>query len=155
MVELHKSARPACLLLVLAAALVLSGHGWNAAADGANSAYEVRMDLLRLVGWLQGGGKPIYGHLDAAGNFLPEDTLSAPVVNRPVQAKEAVYEYRSGNLIKGTLRQDGGFIPELGSKVTTLKDYLKTYDPENSPRIYNLPGFIVKKGQETPPEPGK
>ncbi len=57
---------------------------------------------------------------------------------------EAVWEYRSGRLIKGMLQATGNFVPELGSKVIDFKDY----DPELRPgRIYNLPGTLKKKAE--------
>lgn len=60
-----------------------------------------------------------------------------------LQNKAKVYEYRSGRLILGSFDVQGNFIPETHSQVITLKEYLDTYDPEKSPRIYNLPGRIV------------
>src|SRR5262249_51079484 len=64
------------------------------------------------------------------------------VINKPRRANELVYEYRVGNLIKGTLDIEGNFIPELGSEVIPFTDY--RYDGE-ALRIYNLPGKIIPK----------
>ena len=46
----------------------------------------------------------------------------------------------------GEIDDKGNFVPELGSKVIPLKNYLKDYQPGKTPRIYNLPRQIVKRG---------
>jgi hypothetical protein len=63
------------------------------------------------------------------------------VYNRPRDGKPAedVYEFRSGRLIEGELKADGNFVPKLGSKVTSFKDYAPG---PAARRIYNLPGVL-------------
>jgi hypothetical protein len=99
------------------------------------------------------------GKLSSRGDFLPEPGL--PIVAttqlpRPFRLRpgirqniiynspttrngvEDVYEVRSGRLIRGRIHASGNFQPEIGSKVTTFRDY----DLRKDPRIYNLPGTL-------------
>jgi hypothetical protein len=104
--------------------------------------YVYKEDLGRIVAMLK-GGKVVYGQLDAAGNFLDVEALKPDyVMNEPQQANEPVYEFRSGTLIKGTLRKDGKFVPDEGSEIIDLKKYEVK---ERGPRIYNLPGYLEEK----------
>jgi hypothetical protein len=41
--------------------------------------------------------------------------------------------------------EEGNFVPLVGAKVTDFKDYL--YSP-SAPKIYNLPGKFVRKGEK-------
>jgi hypothetical protein len=50
---------------------------------------------------------------------------------------EAVYEYRSGLLIYGHLKEGGYFVPMVGSKIIPFADYVPG---PGTVRIYNLPG---------------
>jgi hypothetical protein len=116
-------------------------------------SYQFAQDLAPYVGVLR-HGKVWLGHLDAAGNFLPEPRVApldpgAPfsgpqyvVINKPTRPNEPVYEYRSATLIRGVLDNEGNFIPEIGTKVISIKEF--QYGP-NALRIYNLPGKFVKK----------
>jgi hypothetical protein len=102
------------------------------------------------------------GHLDDAGDFVPEYNLPPFPLVQPWRVvysgltgapnlsyynlpkggeKEDVYEYRSGRLLKGTLLKSGTFVPELGSEVLDFKDY---QPGPNARRIYNLPGQLRK-----------
>jgi hypothetical protein len=99
----------------------------------------------------------LLGKLDRYGEFQLEsknlkNSTSLPqwrqiAINPPTPAGKKVYEFRSGRLIKGEIKDDGSFVPDLGSKVIEFKDY--TYDPEGI-QIYNLPGRFVE--QEKPGE---
>lgn len=115
---------------------------------------------------LQRGDKLWLGALDAAGNFVPDYRAgwlpigghsAAPRyigLNTMLSANTSAltYEHRSGRLIKGVLVPDGSFVPELGSRVTELKDF--SYDPDQPlHEIYNLPDFkaieaLIKKARE-------
>jgi hypothetical protein len=64
------------------------------------------------------------------------------IINARRPGREQVYEYRSGQLIKGELDKEGNFVPELGSKVMSFKDYRAG---KEALQIYNLPGRFVKK----------
>ena len=107
---------------------------------------------------LQHGDVWSIGKLDAAGNFLPDPQwmnlrvmLSSSPGGRLINPGGyigSVYEYRSGRLILGKLDDKGNFIPELGGKVIALSEYLSKYRPGKSPKVYNLPGRIVKRGSK-------
>jgi hypothetical protein len=101
------------------------------------------------------GKRESFGTLDAAGNFVPNPKLlnierqpySGPMrpgqlVNFPDLRHPNVFEYRSGRLIPGRLDDQGNFIPKLGGKIISLKDY---HYSKSAPRIWNLPGHFVKK----------
>lgn len=100
-------------------------------------------------------GYVIPGNLDAAGTFLPDpkclpykwgEGRSAGRAYRVINCLPGTaYEYRSGRLILGFIDQEGTFIPDLGSKVISIKDYKPG---GNAAPIYNLPGKFVKKGEE-------
>src|SRR5260370_42682883 len=60
-------------------------------------------------------------------------------------AKKRIYEYRSGRLLLGEMDEQGNFIPTVGAKVTDFKDYVYS---TQGPKIYNLPGKFVRKGEE-------
>lgn len=95
-------------------------------------------------------GKNYAGRLDAAGNFVWEPTWSAGISGPELlnmADDKPVYEYRSGYLIKGIINEHLKFVPELGSKVISFKDYRYS---KNAIRIYNLPGEFVDKN--LPPE---
>jgi hypothetical protein len=137
---------------VILPALTLSGQELK---TGTGETYELRLETPYKV-TLARMGKWFVGYLDENGDFSIVETISGgislpfylpPIYNYPAKnVDEAVYEYRrSGLLIKGTLDGDGYFVPEAGSKVITLKEYLQEYDPKKSLRIYNLPGRIVKR----------
>lgn len=99
------------------------------------------------------------GRLDKHGEFQfeskhPKSSPSFPewrkiAINPPTPAGKKVYELRSGRLIKGEIRDDGSFVPDLKSKVTEFRDY--EYSPSAIP-IYNLPGrFVEPKKRPTKP----
>jgi hypothetical protein len=96
------------------------------------------------------------GKLDAAGNFDPDPHFhnikgglsSSPpfrVMNELNPKKERVYEFRSERLILGELDEKGNFVPDVGSKVIEFKNYLYK---KGAVRIYNLPGYYLKKGEK-------
>ncbi len=138
----------------LAVALLLPG-------SVQQESYRFVLDTQPMVGVLSTPFGPKYprlsfGRLDAAGNFHPErrwfqvtpdfpqGNPTTNVINRP---PGPAYEYRSGRLILGDLDQAGNFVPRAGSTIIPLADYLDTYQPEKSIRIYNLPGRLDKKAQ--------
>ncbi|HZU34599.1 MAG TPA: hypothetical protein VFA18_01750 [Gemmataceae bacterium] len=98
----------------------------------------------------------VLGHLDARGDFIPDPKrLWTPLpepgqglrfrwLNVPQMPNETVYEFRCGILILGVLDKRGNFVPRTGSEPIDLNDYR----PGNgAPRIYNLPGRLVKIGK--------
>jgi hypothetical protein len=97
------------------------------------------------------GEKWHVGFLDGDGEFVTTQVLkglSVPFELPPFyhfpsgidEKGELVYEYRSGQLVKGTLNWEGNFVPEAGSRVISLKDY---HHGKDALRIYNLPGRFV------------
>jgi hypothetical protein len=137
----------------------------------ANAPFGFRLEpLIRFSGregppWFAHvrGQEMALGHLDQAGDFVPDPGLPPLPLVRPVQAvngptgepvpilynlpregeREDVYEYRSGRLLQGTLLKNGTFVPDLHSKVLELKDYVP--GAPGGRRIYNLPGRLVKE----------
>jgi hypothetical protein len=117
---------------------------------------------------MQRGGLRYWGHLDAAGNFLPDRNRTPYPVDGPLISgaplarfanfprggqEEQVYEFRSGRLIKGTLNKQGDFVPDAHAKVTSFGDY---YYHSKAIRIYNLPGkFVAKEHLKTINEKGR
>jgi hypothetical protein len=106
------------------------------------------LNLSRRVA-LVAGDQFLHGRLDLDGNFLIEasypinSAYSGPryeLINAPAPV---VYEFRSSRLIKGEIRKDGRFVPEISSKVIDFKEY--KYSP-SAIRIYNLPGRFVEEG---------
>jgi len=81
------------------------------------------------------------------------------------RVEEPVYEYQDGKLIFGKLVVPtydwqlncwviGPEFQPSGSRTPVdLEFYLATYDPQKSPRIYNLPGRIVRIRQVPPDDP--
>jgi hypothetical protein len=64
-----------------------------------------------------------------------------------------VYEFRSGVLAPGEIREGGNFAPEVGGKIVAFADY--TYTPDATP-IWNLPGgFRPEKPPEKPADKKK
>jgi hypothetical protein len=135
------------LLLIL-----LSGLLWNFLL----APLDYKEDLEVLVWHLQ-GTKKYLGRLDAAGNFIAEDTFGFPlnsplgigkaanarITNAPSDGmSERAYEYRSGRLVKGTLVKDGHFVPDKGSSVIPFEKYVPI---RGNLRIYNLPGRFVER----------
>jgi hypothetical protein len=105
----------------------------------------------RLV-WISRGELDLIGRLDTDGNFLQEwqfarqatgSRPAADLINFPGLQPRAVYEFRSGRLIKGQLMPNGNFVPEAGSKVMKFEDY--RYSPDDAIYIWNLPGYFKKK----------
>lgn len=93
----------------------------------------------------------LLGKLDKHGELQLEsknlkNSTSLPewrkiAINPPTPAGKKVYEFRSGRLIRGEIKDDGSFVPDIGSKVTEFKDYKYTTD---AIPIYNLPGRFVE-----------
>lgn len=104
---------------------------------------EFKAELARWVRMLDDRGKEVWGYFDETGKFHQQEP---EIINKPKKDNEPVWEYRSGSLIKGLLKSDGTFVPELGSDITRFKDYKFE---KGSLRIYNLPGRFVEK-QEKP-----
>src|SRR5229473_3577874 len=105
------------------------------AADLSGEArYEYVEDRSRAVA-VHFGETLIMGKIDRAGNFVPNPGQRALKMGMPGSGAppliinyrrpgiERVFEYRSGRLIKGELDREGNFVPELGSKVISFKDY--------------------------------
>lgn len=92
----------------------------------------------------------LLGKLDTNGEFRLEsknlrNSTELPkwrtiAINPPTFRGEKVYELRSGRLIRGEIKDDGSFVPDLRSRVIDFRDY--RYYPDG-PRIYNLPGYFV------------
>jgi hypothetical protein len=127
--------------------------------------YKYNADFPILV-TIQRGGHFYFGTLDEDGDFLrgPGDRDPwFPFPGGPIRfpppynstsdgEAEAVYEFRSGVLIKGKLALTGpqedlsgyasywNFVPEIGSKVIPLEGFHKD---RLALRIYNLPGKFV------------
>jgi hypothetical protein len=116
--------------------------------------FRYKEDLSRSI-CLFRDGKYSYGELDSAGNFVAQGppgprhafetgplrhTVGIPrdAKGDPTE-KEAIYEYRSGLLIPGTLMKSGNFVPTEGAKVIPFKDF--RFSP-TSTRVYNLPGVF-------------
>jgi len=122
--------------------------------------YVFVLDVQRWVCIMRHGDQ-LLGKLDPAGNFLLESKRpttsggSGPprvLLNKNYQWRpQAVYEYRSGRLIKGELTPEGDFLPEVGSKVIRFEEY--KFGP-NALTIWNLPGYFkkVEKGKDAKDE---
>jgi hypothetical protein len=122
--------------------------------------YEFVPDPRRWVQVNRNEGNQHYlsrGRLDAAGNLVPDKywlnwDQSLPIsglhaIHLNEITYQAVYEYRSGVLVKGRIDDRScNFVPDLGSKVVTFQDYLRGYRAGVDPRIWNLPGTIERKG---------
>jgi hypothetical protein len=117
--------------------------------------YELVPDTNRWVEVKRWDGDQIYwsiGRLDAVGNFVPDEEYfnrTGPKTKAPPNVTllnrdgmGAVYEYRSGALVKGRINGMLNFVPEVGSTVIDFKDY--KYGPGALP-IWNLPGSFKKK----------
>jgi hypothetical protein len=112
--------------------------------------YIFHEDLSRPVA-VYAGEFVLLGKLDNCGEFLresknPKSSPSLPewrkiAINPPTPPGRKVYEFRSGRLIKGEIKEDGSFVPDVASKVTDFKDY--EYSPGGI-QIYNLPGRFIE-----------
>ena len=142
----------ACRLLSTLLSLLTSVPFFLAAPAPVLDEYEFVRNLDRYVGFKHGDSYSV-GKLDEAGNFLPDPrwcnvkgALSdAPPFTLLNDRPGRVYEYRSGRLIIGDIDEKGLFLPDLGSRIMSLKDYRPG---GTTPRIYNLPGSFVKKGEK-------
>jgi hypothetical protein len=112
--------------------------------------YEFKLDSDRVVVIMR-GDYYLFGKLDKSGDFAETGKASitsglsagsSAILNHPFIRGRAVYEYRSGRLIKGMLDRSGAFVPEVSSKVIDFKDY--RYSPD-AIHIWNLPGTFVPK----------
>src|SRR5262249_33357830 len=80
---------------------------------------------------IERGDIELLGKLDSDGYFLESARFSrhgfASAGTKPSVLINGnpgpAYEYRSGRLIKGVIRADGNFVPDIGSKVILFKDY--------------------------------
>ncbi|MCI0640613.1 MAG: hypothetical protein L0Y72_00180 [Gemmataceae bacterium] len=151
------NTRSMMVVVVFFAFLLGEGKGQTEGPKKSEPEYEFRLDVKRILVLFSKDYFEV-GRLNADGRFIPQgprrpNGFNSPledfeeVINSPRFSSEPVYEFRSAHLIKGVLMEDCVFVPELGSKVIDLESYLKDYDPKKSPRIYNLPGRIVKKGE--------
>ena len=124
--------------------------------------YKFVPNTERLVG-ISRNKSLLIGHLDADGEFhqtrrfdpLGGDGLeelglivySGPAyddLNLGSTTPQRVFEFRSGMLIPGTIRELGNFLPEEGGKIVSFKTY--QYSKSAIP-IWNLPGryeIVVK-----------
>ncbi|MBX9627020.1 MAG: hypothetical protein K2X82_24675 [Gemmataceae bacterium] len=123
--------------------------------------WEFRPDYeMRVPYWWPGEGL-VYGHFGVTGVFVPDPlsegdgprlVLDLPwAVNFPQgdpdkprseQPPEAVYEFRLGVLVPGTLHHPGVFVPTVGGRAIGVDDYRPERGGKKAPRIYNLPGTI-------------
>jgi hypothetical protein len=119
--------------------------------------YEFRQDLI--IEYLLGlGDIEVFGHVDAAGNFIAERGIGVYRRGQPLSAippatmlnvpDEPVYEYRSGRLVPGNMDDDGNFLADLGAKVMNFEDY---HAVAGARPICNLPGRFVEKGKKPAP----
>lgn len=131
------------------------------AHNPANTPYVdlgYRQDLNQNL-CLISGDKMVSGKLDAHGNFLPDPLkgqwafkgsfswISGPPITSIINRwgpDSLVYEYRSGMLVQGRFNNQYRFIPNPGSKVIRLHDFLRRR--ERVP-IYNLPGDLYPEDQ--------
>ena len=137
----------------------------SAATGKQQVEYKFVPNTERLVG-IYRRDSLLIGQLDSEGEFhqtrrfdplpiLGSDELdvlkiivySGPAYERLNQGTETpmrVYEFRSGMLIPGTIRERGNFVPEEGGKIVSFKTY--QYSKSAIP-IWNLPGryeIVVK-----------
>lgn len=133
--------------------MVLNVHLCATTADH-QSTFVYIQDLSRRVG-VYSGGDLLIGRLDSNGALLVEihDVGAKSFTRLPIyqlitpstiEGTRAVYEFRSGRLIKGHMLNGGRFIPDLGSLVLDFAEYKFS---RNAIPIYNLPGYFreVKK----------
>jgi hypothetical protein len=94
----------------------------------------------------------LIGKIDKRGEFHVEHTLGvefstsgglpAGILVIPASGPAIdVYEYRSGMLIPGQLK-DGYFVPKKGGTIVSFDEY--KYGPE-AKKIWNLPGHFEEK----------
>jgi hypothetical protein len=102
------------------------------------------------VGLLRGDCLLGLGTLNGGGDFCIT-TYLIELVNKPRRPQEPVYRFVSDTLVKGTLRADGSFVPDVGGAVTAFKDYRPG---KEIPRIYNLPGRFIPPPKEDVKEAG-
>jgi hypothetical protein len=102
------------------------------------------------VGLLRGDCMLGLGTLNGGGDFIIT-TYLIELVNKPRRPQEPVYRFLSDSLVKGTLRDDGSFVPDVGGAVTAFKDYCPG---KEIPRIYNLPGRFIFPLKEDGKEAG-
>jgi hypothetical protein len=101
----------------------------------------------RFVGIFRGEWL-LFGNLDKNGEFTEKarrkasEAGSTPtIINRLHKDVKKVYEFRSGRLIPGEMK-DFVFVPEIGGKIIDFSDY--KYSP-SAPPIWNLPGRFIEK----------
>lgn len=104
-----------------------------------------------------------FGDLIPNYGFTPSLNLSFGAIDRYYYINfnprnQPAYEHRSGRLIKGHIacadirRGTGVFVPEIGSTIGDLADYVTGLD---KPQIYNLPHTWRIAGPEIDPLTGK
>ena len=141
--------------------LLITQFGWNTAAE---ADWEFQPDHKVDVAWRLPSSGVTGGRLNVAGTFVPNplggdssmtfarEVMSPSAINDPQEnikivpyhQEERVYEFRSGSLVLGILRFPGTFLPTVGKPVIWIDDYKPTKDGKPAPRIYNLPGKMVK-----------
>jgi hypothetical protein len=125
--------------------------------------FQYRPAPARLVGVLR-EKKIVFGRLNSKGTFIEDRNLpvvdskgqaaveitsaegkkvEVPIINEPLRPEELVYEYRSGNLTVGRLTPEGEFFSYPGVIVISFGNEYQ-HSPDK-PRIYNLPGEIVRR----------
>jgi hypothetical protein len=130
--------------------VILATLSVSVGLDNTPTMYLFIEDANREVAVYQ-GDFVLLGKLDKYGEFQLEsknlkNSTSLPqwrkiAINEATPPGKKVYEFRSGRLIKGEIKDDGSFVPEVGSKITEFKDYV--YSPDGI-QIYNLPGRFVE-----------
>ncbi|MBX9627764.1 MAG: hypothetical protein K2X82_28450 [Gemmataceae bacterium] len=136
----------------------------------AADAWEYRHLPDRLVAVIR-GNQVLVGRLADSGTFAEDrgipptkddgrsqvtvrtpgaGVVKVPIINRPEDENEPVYEYRSEHLTPGNLSPTGEFVPRQGAVI--LRMYGVNADgyvhSEGEPRIYNLPGEFVRAGKK-------
>jgi hypothetical protein len=147
------------VIVLVAACFSVRTLGLSAAQDGPSpdpEEFQFVEDTSRWVMVIQEDRKSI-GKLDAAGNLIfpnkgyfrayrrGQALSSIPPGILINSAQKGVYEFRSGRLIPGDIDDKGRFIPTVGGRIIDFKDY--HYSPK-APRIYNLPGYFVRKDKK-------
>lgn len=128
--------------------------------------YEYRSAEVKKVSYRlpDGDGERIIAYLSDNGEFVRDpkspadsgsimlDAFNDPrkrwfaynttlIIGYDHELTEPVYEFRSGRLVPGRLVFPGLFVPTVGGIISSIDDYIP--DPV-LPRIYNLPGTMVK-----------
>jgi hypothetical protein len=135
--------------------MVAIAAGVASPAKATDKKYVFVEDLTREVA-LYRGEFVLLGKLDKHGELQVEsknlkNSTSLPewrkiAINDATPPGKKTYELRSDRLIRGEIKENGSFVPDLGVKIIEFKDY--KYSPDAIP-IYNLPGRFVEADKAT------